>query len=66
MIVLAATALAHRERSPADRARPIAVAVGAIALVAAMHGARHVGGFRMAGTGGFAIAPTPAVVSWPF
>jgi len=60
------TALAHRERSLADRARPIAVAVGAIALVAAIHGARHVGGFRMAGTGGFAIAPTPAVVSWPF
>jgi len=66
VIVLGATALAHRERSLADRARPIAVAVGAIALVAVMHGARHIGGFRMAGTGGFAIAPTPAVVSWPF
>jgi hypothetical protein len=66
LIVLAIVALSHGELPIAERARQIAPAIGGIALVAAMHGARHVGGFRIAGTGGFAIAPTLQVVGWPF
>src|SRR5262249_58594266 len=49
-----------------DRIRQIAPVPIAVAAVAAAHGARHAGGFRMAGTGGFAIAPSAAVIPWAF
>jgi hypothetical protein len=57
---------------PAATGRPGAtildaiVAVAPIAAIAALHGWRHPGGFRMVGTGGFAIWPTTAVVRWWF
>jgi hypothetical protein len=66
LLTVFAVALLHRERPLVDRARQLAPAVFAIAAIAGMHAANHVGGFRMAGTGGFAIPPTPAVVGWPF
>jgi hypothetical protein len=66
LLVLVAIALSHTEISFATRARQIAPPVIAVAAIAAVHGARHVGGFRIAGTGGFAIAPTTAVIAWPF
>jgi hypothetical protein len=66
LLLLAATALQHTERPLAERARQTSLVVAAIAAIAAMHGSRHVGGFRIAGTGGFVIAPTTAVVPWPF
>ncbi len=66
LLTVLAVALLHRERPLVDRARQLAPAVFAIGAIAAMHAANHVGGFRMAGTGGFAIPPTPAVVGWPF
>ena len=40
----------------------LAVGIAPIAAIAALHGIRHPGGFRMAGTGGFAIWPTADVV----
>jgi hypothetical protein len=42
------------------------IAVAPIVAIAALHGSQHPGGFRMAGTGGFAIWPTTAVVRWWF
>ena len=66
LLVLAAAAVQHTDRPLVERVRQTApVAIG-LAVVTAMHGSRHVGGFRMAGTGGFVIAPTTAVVPWPF
>ena len=60
MVVLAGRAPARRaaaaDAAPAAHDRA-AVPIG---IVAAIHGSRHAGGFRMAGTGGFAIWPTPA------
>jgi hypothetical protein len=66
LIAASAVALLHRERPLVDRVRPLVPAIAAIGAVAAMHAANHVGGFRMAGTGGFAIPPTTDVVAWPF
>jgi hypothetical protein len=66
LIVLAVVAFGHRDVPFGERARQIGAAVAAIAAAAAIHGARHVGGFRIAGTGGFAIAPTLKVIGWPF
>lgn len=66
LIVLAAVALAHTEVSPGERARQIVPALASVAAIAAMHASGHAGGFRIAGTGGFAIAPTASVVGWPF
>ena len=66
LIVLAVVALAHTDVPFGDRARQVAPAAASIAGVAVIHAARHVGGLRMAGTGGFVIAPTADVVGWPF
>jgi hypothetical protein len=66
MVALGALALLHRELPLLTRARQLAIASVPIALVAAIHGSRHAGGFRMAGTGGFAIWPTPALLGWWF
>jgi hypothetical protein len=66
LLLLAGVALLHSERPFVERARQLAPAACAIGVIAAMHAANHVGGFRIAGTGGFAIAPTVQVVGWPF
>jgi len=66
LILLAGVALAHRRVPLAERIRQIAPASAAVLAIAAMHSVRHAGGFRIAGTGGFAIPPTMAVVGWPF
>ena len=66
LIALAAVALMHGERSVRDRLVTLAIAVTPIAAIGAMHAVGHPGGFRMAGTGGFAIWPTPAEVGWWF
>ena len=66
LVVLAALALLHAEQPPAKRLQQLAVAAIPIAVIAAIHGSRHVGGFRMAGTGGAAIWPTPALLGWWF
>lgn len=66
LLVLAIVALARRDVSFASRARQIVPVVAALAAITAMHGSRHVGGFRIAGTGGFVIAPSLAVVPWAF
>jgi len=64
MVVLAALALLHTDVPIGTRAQHVLIASGPIALAAAIHGSRHTGGFRMAGTGGFAIWPTPALLGW--
>jgi hypothetical protein len=62
LLALAIVALLHGERRLGTRAVDLVVAMAPIALIAALHGWQHPGGFRMAGTGGFAIWPTTAVV----
>ena len=62
LVALAVVALLHGERRLADRAADLIVATAPIALLAALHGSRHPGGFRMVGTGGFAIWPTSETV----
>ena len=62
LLALAVVALMHGERRLADRAVDLILATGPIVLLAALHGSRHPGGFRMVGTGGFAIWPTTANV----
>jgi len=49
-----------------DRLQHLAIATVPIALIVAVHGSSHSGGFRMAGTGGFAIWPTVSVLGWWF
>jgi hypothetical protein len=66
VLVLAVLLLLHAELPAALRLQHLAIAVIPIAMISALHGSRHVGGFRMAGTGGFAIWPTPGVVGWWF
>jgi hypothetical protein len=66
LLALAATAWLHREVAPITRLQHLATAAIPIGAAAAIHGSRHVGGFRMAGTGGFAIWPTPEVLGWWF
>jgi hypothetical protein len=53
---------------PALRLRLLHLAIAAIpiAAAAAIHAFRHAGGFRMAGTGGFAIWPSVHVLGWWF
>jgi len=66
LVALGAVALLHRERTIRARLTALTIAAAPIAAVGAMHAVRHPGGFRMAGTGGFAIWPTPAEVGWWF
>jgi hypothetical protein len=66
MVALGALAVLHGELPLLRRVRHLAIAFAPIALAAAIHGSRHTGGFRMAGTGGFAIWPTPALLGWWF
>ena len=60
LLALAVVALMHGERRLADRVVDLIVATVPIALLVALHGSQHPGGFRMVGTGGFAIWPTTA------
>jgi hypothetical protein len=62
LLLLAALALLHTERPLSHRALDVAAAALPVAAIAVLHGWQHPGGFRMAGTGGFVIAPTPAQV----
>ena len=62
LLVLGCVALLHGERRLGDRALDMIAAGAPIAIAAIVHGSLHPGGFRMAGTGGFAIWPTTAVV----
>jgi hypothetical protein len=66
LILLAAVMLLHGELSWIDRMQQLAMATVPIAGIVAVHGTRHAGGFRMAGTGGFAIWPTVSVLGWWF
>jgi hypothetical protein len=66
MVLLAVLALLHREIPLLTRLQHLVIAAVPIGCVAAIHGSRHTGGFRMAGTGGFAIWPTPALLGWWF
>ena len=66
LVVLAALALLHGELPLVKRLQQLAIPAIPIAVIAAIHGSRHVGGFRMAGTGGFAIWPTPGLLGWWF
>ena len=66
LVVLAALALLHGELPLVTRPQQLAIPAIPIAAIAAIHGSRHVGGFRMAGTGGFAIWPTVGVLGWWF
>jgi hypothetical protein len=66
LVVLAALALLHNELPLAQRLQQLAIPAIPVAVIAVIHGSRHVGGFRMAGTGGFAIWPTPALLGWWF
>ena len=65
-LTLAAIVLVHRDVTWTRRLRDVAIATLPIAVAAAMHGVRHPNGFRIAGTGGFAIWPTPAELGWTF
>ena len=62
LLALAVVALMHGERRLVDRAVDLIVAAAPIALLAALHGSQHPAGFRMVGTGGFAIWPTTTSV----
>ena len=66
VIVLAAIALMHVELPWRTRLQHVAIAIIPIAAIAAMYAARHVGGFGIAGTGGFAIRPSAGVLGWWF
>jgi hypothetical protein len=66
MVVLAALALLHDELPITTRLAHLLIAGAPIAVIAGIHSWRHTGGFRMAGTGGFAIWPTPALLGWWF
>ena len=66
LLSLAVVGLMHGERSIRDRLVDAAIAAAPIAAIGAMHAVRHPGGLRMAGTGGFAIWPTPSEVGWWF
>ena len=66
MVVLAVLALLHGDVPLLTRLQHLSIAAVPIGCVAAIHGLRHTGGFRMAGTGGFAIWPTPALLGWWF
>jgi hypothetical protein len=66
LLALVAVALLHADVPAIQRLRHLVMAAAPIGIAAAVHGARHVGGFRMAGTGGFAIWPTPSVLGWWF
>jgi len=66
LVALAVVAFLHRERPARDRIVHLAIAAAPVLAIAAVHAARHPGGFRMVGTGGFAIWPTPAEVGWWF
>jgi hypothetical protein len=66
LLALAAVVVLHNEVPPVKRLLHLVLAALPIGAAAAIHGSRHVGGFRMVGTGGFAIWPTPAVLGWWF
>jgi hypothetical protein len=66
VIVLAAIALTHVELSRRTRLRHVAIGALPIAAMATMHAARHISGFGIAGTGGFAIRPSADVLGWWF
>jgi hypothetical protein len=66
LLTLGAVVLLDHDLPPTKRLQDLAVAAIPIGAAAAIHGSRHVGGFRMAGTGGFAIWPTPQVLGWWF
>src|SRR5262249_1348830 len=51
-----------RARHVPGTIRDFAIGVVPILAIAALHGSMHPGGFRMVGTGGFAIWPTTATV----
>ncbi len=66
LVLLATVILLHGRLSWMDRLQHLAIATVPIALIVAVHGSSHSGGFRMAGTGGFAIWPTVSVLGWWF
>ena len=66
MVVLGALALLHGELPLLTRLQHLLIATVPIGVVALIHGSRHTGGFRMAGTGGFAIWPTVPLLGWWF
>jgi hypothetical protein len=66
LILLAAVVLRRTDVRLSDRITRVTLASLPIAIVAVLHAASHVGGLRMAGTGGFAITPTLQTVGWPF
>ena len=66
LVALAWVAIVHKSGTLIARATPLLAAAVPIGAVAALHATGHMGGWRMAGTGGFAIAPTLQTVPWPF
>jgi hypothetical protein len=66
LLVLVPIVLVHVELPWKARLQHLAIGVVPIAVIAAMHVARHVGGLRMAVTGGFVIRPTSSVLGWWF
>jgi len=62
LLTLAAVALLHGGLPIKLRMQHVAIAVTPIGAIAIMHAARHMGGLRMAGTGGFAIWPDARLV----
>jgi len=66
LLTLAAVALLHGGLPITLRMQHVAIAVTPIGAIAIMHAARHMGGLRMAGTGGFAIWPDARLVGWWF
>ena len=66
LVALAWVAIVHKSGTLIARATPLLAAALPIGAVAALHATGHMGGWRMAGTGGFTIAPTLQTVPWPF
>jgi hypothetical protein len=66
LLVLVPILLIHAELSWTERLQHLAIGVIPIATIAVMHASGHVGGFRIAGTGGFVIRPSANVLGWWF
>ena len=62
LLTLAPVALLHGRLPITLRMQHVAIAVTPIGAIAIMHAVRHMGGLRMAGTGGFAIWPDARLV----
>jgi hypothetical protein len=66
VIALVAVVVTHGSARPRDRIGDLAIALGPIVVMAAVHAAGRTGWLGMAGTSGAALRPSIDAVGWPF